>query len=98
MDQNELPVEPCHQEVPSGSSKMISEPKVPLAQTMHLSCIQTDRNEIPHDTCHVGVPFGASKMIFEQMVRLAQTVHLSCIKIRTISKRTEMSFLLSLVT
>jgi hypothetical protein len=32
------------------------------------------------------------------MVHLAQTVHLSCIKISTISKRTEMSFQLSLVT
>jgi hypothetical protein len=98
MDQNELLVEPRHQGVPSGSSKIISEPKVPLAQTMHLSCIQMDRNEIPHDTRHVGVPSSASKMIFEQMVRLAQTVHLSCIKIRTISKQTEISFLLSLIT
>jgi hypothetical protein len=98
MDQNELPVGPCHQGVPLGSSKMISYPKVPLAQTMHLSCIQTDRNEIPHDTRHVGVPSGASKMIFEQMVRLAQTMHLSCIKNSTISKRTETSFLLSLIT
>jgi hypothetical protein len=77
---------------------MISEPKVRLARTMHLSCIQTDQNEIPHDPRHVGVLSGASKMIFEPMVRSAQTVHLSCIKISTISKWTEMSFLLSLVT
>jgi hypothetical protein len=98
MDQNKLPVEPHHQGVPSGSSKMISEPKVRLAQTMHLSCIQTDRNEIPHDARHVGVPSGASKMIFESMVRSAQTVHLSCIKNSTISKWTEMCFLLILIT
>jgi hypothetical protein len=33
----ELPLEPCHLGVPSGASKTISEPKVCLAQTMHLS-------------------------------------------------------------
>ena len=39
-----------------------------------------------------------SKMISEPVVRLAQTVHLSCVKISTISKWTEMSYDLSLVT
>jgi hypothetical protein len=43
-DQNELPLEPHHRVVPSGASKMISEPRVRLAQTMHLSC--TDTNTI----------------------------------------------------
>jgi hypothetical protein len=38
MDQNKLPVEPCHQGVPSGASKMISDPMVCSAQTLHLSC------------------------------------------------------------
>jgi hypothetical protein len=37
-------------------------------------------------------------MIFESMVLSPQTVHLSCVKIGTISKRTKMSFYLSLVT
>jgi hypothetical protein len=32
------------------------------------------------------------------MVRSAQTAHLSCVKVSTISKRTESSFQLSLVT
>jgi hypothetical protein len=41
-DRNELPLEPCHQGVPSGASKMISEPMVHLAQTMHLSCTDTN--------------------------------------------------------
>jgi hypothetical protein len=42
MDQNELALEPRHLEVPSGASKMITEPMVRLAQTMHLSCTHTD--------------------------------------------------------
>jgi hypothetical protein len=37
-DRNELPLEPCHLEVPSGVSKMISEAMVCLAQNEHLSC------------------------------------------------------------
>jgi hypothetical protein len=41
---------------------------------------------------------GASEMISEPTVRLAQTVHLSLIKITTVSKRTETSFHLSLIT
>jgi hypothetical protein len=57
-----------------------------------------DENKIRHDPLHLGVPSGASKMIFKPMVRSAQTVHLSCVKISTISKRTKMSFHLSLVT
>jgi hypothetical protein len=35
-DQNELPLEPRQLGVPSGVSKMISEPTVRSAQTMHL--------------------------------------------------------------
>jgi hypothetical protein len=98
MDENELPVEPRQQGVPSGSSKMISEPKVRLAQTVHLSCIQTDLNVIPHYPRHVGVPSDASKMISEPMVCSAHTVHLPCVKFSTISKWSKMSFQLSLVT
>jgi len=55
-------------------------------------------NEIPHDPRHLGVPSGVSKPISKLMVRLAQTMHLSCVKISNISKRTETSFHLSLVT
>ena len=55
-------------------------------------------NEIPHDPCHLGVPSGASNTISEPMVRSAQTVHRSCVKISTISKRTEMSIHLNLIT
>jgi hypothetical protein len=38
MDQNELPLEPRHLEVPSGASKMISQRMACLAQTVNLSC------------------------------------------------------------
>jgi hypothetical protein len=41
---------------------------------------------------------GASKAISEPMVTSAQTVHLSCVKVSNISKRTESSFHLSLIT
>jgi hypothetical protein len=47
---------------------------------------------------NLGVPSSVSKMISELTVRSAQTVHLSWIKISTISKQTETSFHLSLVT
>ena len=39
-DRNELSVEPRHLVVPSGASKIIPEPMVCLAQTMHLSCVE----------------------------------------------------------
>jgi len=41
-DQNELPLEPRHLGVPSGASKMISEPMVRLAQTVRVSCTNTN--------------------------------------------------------
>jgi hypothetical protein len=46
----------------------------------------------------LGVSSGACKMISEPMVCSTQTVHLSCVKISTVSKRTEMSFHVSLIT
>jgi hypothetical protein len=61
-------------------------------------CLQMDRHEITYDPHHLEVPSGASKMISEPMVCLAQTVHLPCDKIATISKWTETSFHLSLIT
>jgi hypothetical protein len=42
MDRNELPFEPRHLGVPSSASKMISKPMVHLAQTVHLSCTETN--------------------------------------------------------
>jgi hypothetical protein len=64
----------------------------------HKHYLQLDQNKIPHDPRHLGVPSGASKMISEAGERLAQTVHLSCVKICSISKWTESSIHLSLVT
>jgi hypothetical protein len=57
-----------------------------------------DQNELPIEPRHLGVPSGASKMISEAMVHLPQTVHLSCTETSSVSKQTEMSFHLSLVT
>jgi hypothetical protein len=48
MDRNELPFEPRHLGVPSGASKTISEAMVYLAQSMHLSCTET--NTVPNGT------------------------------------------------
>jgi hypothetical protein len=64
----------------------------------HKHYLQTDQNEIPHDPRHLGVRLGASKIIYEPMAHSVQTGRLSCVKISTISKRTESSFHLSLVT
>ena len=100
---NEIPHDPRHLGVPLGASKTISEPMVRLAQTMHLSYINT--NTISKRTerdstwpTSQGVPSGASKTISEPMLRSVQTVHRSCVKITTISKRTETSLQLSFVT
>jgi hypothetical protein len=57
-----------------------------------------DRNELPFEPRHIGVPSGASKMISEAMVHLVHTVHLSCTETNIVSKRTETSFHLSLIT
>jgi hypothetical protein len=76
---------------------MFSTNRAPILHR-HKHYLQLDQNEIPHDPWHLGVPSGASKMISEPVVRSAQTVHLSCIKICSISKRTESSIHLSLVT
>jgi hypothetical protein len=57
-----------------------------------------ERNELLQDPHHLGVSLGASKMISEPMVCSVQTVHVSCVKISTISKQTEMSFCLNLIT
>jgi hypothetical protein len=67
-----------------------------LHQDLHY--LQMDRNEILHDPHHLVVPSGASKMISELTVRSVQTVHQSWSKISPVSKQTETSFHLSLVT
>jgi hypothetical protein len=92
MDRNKLLVEPRYLGVPSGAFKTISKAQVRLAQTVHLSWIQTDQNEIPHEPRHLGLPLGASKMISKPLVRSVQSVHRSCVKISTICKRTKTSF------
>jgi hypothetical protein len=38
IDQTDLPLEPLHLGLSSGASKMVSEPMVHYAQTMHQSC------------------------------------------------------------
>jgi hypothetical protein len=73
--------------IPSGASKMISEPMVCLTQT-----------EVSLDPRRLGVPFGASKMIFEHLVHLAQTVHLSRTDSNTVSKEKEVRFHMTHVT
>jgi hypothetical protein len=60
--------------------------------------LQMDSNKIPLEPQNLGVSSGVFKTISEPMVHLAQTAHLSCVKISTISKRTQTSFHLSLVT
>jgi hypothetical protein len=57
-----------------------------------------DQNETPQDPRHLGVLSGAPEMISKPMVRLAYIVHPSSIKVSTISKQTELSFHLSLIT
>ena len=91
---NEIPQDPRHLEVASGASKTISEPMICLAQTVHLSYMNTNTisngtNMIPQDPHHLGAASSASKTISEPMVPLAQTVHLSYVNTNTISKRTE---------
>jgi hypothetical protein len=60
--------------------------------------LQTDQNELPLEPHHLGVLSGAFKMISEPLVRLAQIMHHSCTDTNPVSKWTEMSFHLSLVT
>ena len=58
----EIPQDPRHLGVPSGPSKMIFEPIVHSAQTMHLTYVKVStiskrtENELPLEPCHLGVP------------------------------------------
>jgi hypothetical protein len=67
-----------------------------LRQDYHY--LQTDSNKLPLEPHHLGVPSGACNTTFEPMVHSTQIAHLSCVKITTISKRTQTSFHLSLIT
>jgi hypothetical protein len=80
---------------------MIYDPMVCSAQTVHLlwqdyNYLQMERNQLPLEPRHLGVP--SPKMISKPMARSVKTVQLSYVKINIISKQTEMSFHLSIVT
>jgi hypothetical protein len=103
MDQNELSLDPSHLGVPSGVSKMISEPIARSAQTVHQPCLEINtiskRTKMSfHLTRHLGGQSGAAKNISMPVVHSAQTMHLSCAEINTVSKQTEASFHLTHVT
>jgi hypothetical protein len=77
---------------------------VRLAQTVHLPCSDTNtlskriENEILLEPHHLELSWGASKRISEHLIHSVQTVPLSCVKIGIISKLTETSIHLGLVT
>jgi hypothetical protein len=103
MDRNEFLLEPHHLGVPSGASKMISEPMVLwhkpctyLAPTVTLSPNEP-KWDSTRPTSH-RISSGVSKMISKPMVCMVQTVPQSCVKVSTISKWTKMSFRLSLIS
>jgi hypothetical protein len=61
MDRGDIPPYPCDLGVPSDASKMIAELMVRLAQTMHLSCTDTNTifkwNEVKFHMTHVTLEF-----------------------------------------
>jgi hypothetical protein len=57
-----------------------------------------DLSDIPYDPCHLGVPSCVFEMISKHNGTFGANLHLSCFKISTISKWTETSLHLSLVT
>jgi len=68
-----IPHDPRHLGVPSSASKMISEPMVRSAPTVHpsrvkISTISKRQNELPLEPLSLGVPSGASKTISDPMV------------------------------
>jgi hypothetical protein len=75
MQRREIRHDPCHLGVPSGVSKIISEPMVCSTQTVHLSSVKISaifkRTEVSLEPRQIGVPSGVSKMISKPMVRLA---------------------------
>jgi hypothetical protein len=100
MDWIKLSLEACLLGVPSGASKMISEPMVCLAQTMHLSC--TDANSTSKWT-ETRLYMTYITKEFHRCVQNDFRAHgtfganlLSCVKISTISKRVCPKWLLSI--
>jgi hypothetical protein len=100
----EHPHEPHQLGVLSGVFQTISEPMVCLAQTVHLSYTVSntifewtdarfDMTHAPRSSIRCG-----SKTISEPIARSAWTVHLSYVKISCISKCSEPTFYLSLIT
>jgi hypothetical protein len=101
MDRNELPLEPHHQVVPSGASKMTFELMVRLAQTYLAPTLTLSLNTPKRDSSWSTSPrssIGCVQNDFKPIVRSVQTVQLSCVKINTISKWTKSSFQLSTIT
>jgi hypothetical protein len=94
MDQNELPLDPCHVRVPSGASKMISVHMVRLAQTMHLPCVVI--TTISKQT-HIIHQVRLRRFPCMWYIR-CKTVHLSFTEINTFSKWTQISFHLTHIT
>jgi hypothetical protein len=72
---------------------MITECRVRSAQTVHLSCTDTNNLSEPTETrfamTHVTLELHQvrPKTISESMIRSTQTVHLYCVKISTITKQ-----------
>jgi hypothetical protein len=89
-----------------GASKTIFEPKQflspskPCKLCLHRCWLrlQSEQNKVSHDPRHLEVPSGASKTISEPLLHSLQTMHLFWVKISNISKWTEMSCHLNLVT
>jgi hypothetical protein len=86
---NKLPFKPRHPGVSSSASKIISEPTVRMAQTMHPSCTETNstskRTERTFYMTHVTYEF---HQVHPKWF-LWQTVDLSCTETNTIFKWTE---------
>jgi hypothetical protein len=103
-NRNQLPLEHRHLGVPSGASKMISEPMVRSVQTMDLACFKITtiskwtEMSFHFEHCHLVVPSGVSKMISEPMDLLAQPCTYLALTLTLSPTGTEMSFHLSLVT
>jgi hypothetical protein len=102
-DRNKIPHDPCHFGLPSGASKMISEPVVRSVRTVHLSCIKFSiiskwTESSMHSSLSLRNTIGCVENDFWANGMFGQTMDLSCIKITTITKRTELSFHLSLIT
>jgi hypothetical protein len=91
MDQNELPLDPRHLEVPSGMPKTIFEPIACSAQTMHLFSVEINtfskQNEASfHFTYVTWSSMGCDQKISMPVVYSAQTVHPSCAESNTVSE------------